>query len=246
MALGKDEYAKRALDFVERLQSMSEFDDISRELLSELEWFGFTYLTTWSMPGPGESPLDGVLLNNRPADYVDHYVEKNHILYDPVISELRKNTDAFSWGDVRKTRNLSKSEIRIMDEARDFDVREGFIVPIMSASGSIALVSPCGRDPNLTPRARSALEIIGIYGYQALRRALVRRERAQTRTPLTPREREIMHWVAAGKTDDEIADILSISTTTVTSHVENAKLKLDAFKRTYAIVQAIRFGEISL
>jgi len=28
--------------------------------------------------------------------------------------------------------------------------------------------------------------------------------------------------------------------------VENAKKKLDAFRRTYAVVQAIRFGEISL
>jgi LuxR family quorum sensing-dependent transcriptional regulator len=65
-------------------------------------------------------------------------------------------------------------------------------------------------------------------------------------TPLTPREREIMQWVASGKTDDEIAEILSIGTTTVTSHVENAKQKLDTFRRTYAVVQAIRLGEISL
>ena len=54
-------------------------------------------------------------------------------------------------------------------------------------------------------------------------------------TPLTPREREIMQWVAVGKTDEEIADILSIGTTTVTSHVENAKQKLDdAFRRAEA------------
>jgi len=64
--------------------------------------------------------------------------------------------------------------------------------------------------------------------------------------PLSPREREVMQWVAVGKTDSEIADILSIGTTTVTSHVENAKQKLDAFRRTYAVVQAIRFGEIDL
>jgi LuxR family transcriptional regulator, quorum-sensing system regulator BjaR1 len=80
-----------------------------------------------------------------------------------------------------------------------------------------------------------------------LMRALVERQREETaHTPLTPREREILQWVAAGKTDEEIADILSIGTTTVTSHVANAKQKLDAFRRTYAVVQAIRLGEISL
>jgi LuxR family quorum sensing-dependent transcriptional regulator len=80
-----------------------------------------------------------------------------------------------------------------------------------------------------------------------LRRSLIQSQREDAvHTPLTPREREIMQWVAVGKTDDEIADILSIGTTTVTSHVENAKQKLDAFRRTYAVVQAIRFGEITL
>ena len=40
--------------------------------------------------------------------------------------------------------------------------------------------------------------------------------------------------------------ILSIATATVTQHVENAKRKLDALRRTYAVVQAIRLGEISV
>jgi DNA-binding CsgD family transcriptional regulator len=55
-----------------------------------------------------------------------------------------------------------------------------------------------------------------------------------------------MRWVAAGKTDDEIGEILTISRETVTTHVENAKIKLNATRRTYAVVQALRFGEISL
>ena len=102
-------------------------------------------------------------------------------------------------------------------------------------------------EPDLSRRARSAGEMIGIYSHEALKRSLIRSQRdVHDHMPLTPREREVMQWVAAGKTDSEIGDILLISTTTVTSHVENAKFKLDAFKRTYAVVQAIRLGEISL
>jgi LuxR family quorum sensing-dependent transcriptional regulator len=111
----------------------------------------------------------------------------------------------------------------------------------------MALFAPCGLEPNLSDRARAAVEIMGVYCHHALRRALLQHQREEAvHTPLTPREREIMQWVAVGKTDEEIADILSIGTTTVTSHVENAKQKLDAFRRTYAVVQAIRFGEITL
>ena len=242
-----DQYAKRTLDFVDRLQSISNYDDICREIVTELEWFGFTCLTSWTMPGPGKDPLSGVLFNNRPQDYIDRYVEKNYLVRDPVITELRKTVSSYSWSDVRKRRELTKPETNIIDEAREFDVRDGFIVPIVTLSGSLSVFSLCGREPDLSQRARSALEIIGIYSHEALKRSLIQSQRdIHPHTPLTPREREIMQWVAAGKTDSEIGDILSISTTTVTTHVENAKLKLDAFKRTYAIVQAIRLGEISL
>jgi LuxR family quorum sensing-dependent transcriptional regulator len=187
------------------------------------------------------------LLNNRPKEYVDRYIEKNYVVRDPVVTELRKTLHPFTWSDVRTRRALSKSEKSIMDEARDFGARDGFIVPIVTLSGSVSLFSPCGLDPNLTQRARAAVEIIGMYSFHALKRAMINHERqSAAHTPLTAREREIMQWVAAGKSDDEIADILTLSAPTVTWHVENAKRKLDAFRRTYAVVQAIRFGEIAL
>jgi DNA-binding CsgD family transcriptional regulator len=247
MALQSDEYAKRALDFVQRLQRLTEYDHICQHITKELEWFGFTCVTSFSMPGPGEHAAAGVLLNNRPEEFISRYVEKNYIVQDPAVTELRRTVDPYSWGDIRKRRNLKKSEKIIMDEASEFGAREGFIIPIVKLSGSAALFCPCGERPDLSPRARAALEIIGIYSHHALERALVKKKREMVaHTPLTPREREIMQWVAAGKTDEEIGDILSIGTTTVTSHVENAKQKLDAFRRTYAVVQAIRFGEITL
>jgi DNA-binding CsgD family transcriptional regulator len=39
---------------------------------------------------------------------------------------------------------------------------------------------------------------------------------------LTPREVEVMRWVARGKTNSEIAAVLYISPGTVRSHVEHA------------------------
>lgn len=242
-----DEYATRALDFVERLQKLTSFDEISHLIVAELNWFGFEYVTSWAIPGPGAEAKDRIILNTRPQDYIDRYNEKKYFLHDPVVTELRRNVSPFSWGDVRTRRELSKSETKILDEGREFDAHDGFMVPIVSTTGEMALFSPCGREPNLLPRARAALEIIGVFSHHALRRALAKRIReVPSHTPLTPREREIMQWVAAGKSDDEIADILSIGRTTVTAHVENAKRKLDAFRRTQAVAQAIRFGEVAL
>jgi LuxR family transcriptional regulator, quorum-sensing system regulator BjaR1 len=242
-----DEYAKRTLDFVERLQQLERYEDICRHVASELEWFGFSCVSSWSMPGPGDEPADCILLNNRPKEYVDRYIERNYVLRDPVVTELRRNLQPFSWGDVRANRDLTKSEKSIMDEAREFGANDGFIVPIVTLSGSVSLFSPCGAEPNLSQRARAAIELIGMYSFQALQRSLLAHKRQEAaHMPLSPREREVMHWVAFGKTDEEIADIFSLSTATVTWHVENAKRKLDAFRRTYAVVRAIRSGEISL
>ena len=241
-----DDYGKRALDFVEDMQKLVDREAIVARIIAELEWFGFTHVTIADMPGPGEDARSGVLINTRPPDYTDHYARSNLIVKDPVILMLQKQLDPFSWSDV-KDRSLSKTAIRIMDEGREFDARDGLVIPIVTASGSMSIFSPCGRDPNLSPRARSALDMIGIYSHQALQRASVRQaRRLKPPEPLTAREREIMTWVAAGKSDDEIASILNVARETVTKHLANSKQKLDATRRTFAVVQALRYGEITL
>jgi LuxR family quorum sensing-dependent transcriptional regulator len=247
MALISDEYGSRTLAFIEKLQQLTNYDEIRDLIVSELAWYGFTRVSSWAVPGPGEGPEGKVLLNTRPSDYIDHYVARQYIDRDPVITELQRTLTPFTWSDLRRKRRLSKAELRIIEEAHEFDADDGFIIPIVTRTGSIAIFSPCGHDPDLSPRARSALEILGTYAHCALQRAVAQeRRKSKERRALTVREREIMRWVAAGKTDDEIGEILTIARETVTTHVENAKIKLNATRRTFAVVQALRFGEITL
>jgi LuxR family quorum sensing-dependent transcriptional regulator len=242
-----DEYAKRTLDFVQKLQQLSSYEDVCNLILSEMEWFGFTSLTSFTLPAPGSEVRDGVMLNTRPPEYTKRYYEKNYVIHDPAVKELRRNLNPYSWGDIRKNRPLNKAEKSILDEGADFQWRDGFIIPIVGLNGQLSLFCPCGLEPNLSMRARAALEVIGIYSHHALKRAISQLERSvPDHVPLTNREREILQWVAFGKSDDEIGEILHLSETTVTSHVENAKRKLNTFRRTYAVVQAIRFGEITI
>jgi LuxR family quorum sensing-dependent transcriptional regulator len=248
VALISDEYGSRTLAFIEKLQQLTNYEEIRDLVVSELAWYGFTSVSSWSIPGPGEGPEGKVVLNTRPPDYIDHYVARRYIDRDPLITELRRSLSPFAWSDLQQRRRLSKAELRIIEEGREFDAYNGFIMPVVARTGSIAIFSPCGRDPNLSPRARSALEILGTYAHCALQRAVAQEQRmsGDRGTALTAREREIMRWVAAGKTDDEIGEILTIARETVTTHVENAKIKLNATRRTFAVVQALRFGEITL
>ncbi|GAA3787296.1 response regulator transcription factor [Sphaerisporangium flaviroseum] len=59
---------------------------------------------------------------------------------------------------------------------------------------------------------------------------------------LTPREREMVAWVATGRSNDEIAAELVISPDTVRTHVSRAMVKLRARDRAQLVVFAVRSG----
>lgn len=56
--------------------------------------------------------------------------------------------------------------------------------------------------------------------------------------PLTPREREVLVWVAAGKTNAEIAAIICARPRTVQKHLERIFIKLGVETRTAAVARA--------
>ncbi len=67
-----------------------------------------------------------------------------------------------------------------------------------------------------------------------------------TADPLTPREVEVLQWVAQGLGNQEIADKLFIGEATVRSHVSNILSKLHLASRTQAALYALREGYASL
>lgn len=67
---------------------------------------------------------------------------------------------------------------------------------------------------------------------------------AAMQDPLSDRERECLFWVSEGKTTDEIAVILGVSSNTVNSYITHAIQKFSASNRTMAIATAIRSGII--
>ena len=60
------------------------------------------------------------------------------------------------------------------------------------------------------------------------------------KSPLTPREWEVIDLLAESMTTDQIADALVLSPETVRSHVKNILRKLDARSREEALATAQR------
>jgi len=65
-------------------------------------------------------------------------------------------------------------------------------------------------------------------------------------SPLTPREKEILNYIAQGYLNKEIAIELGISEQTIKNHVTSILRKLNANARTEAVVVAIKQGLISI
>jgi DNA-binding CsgD family transcriptional regulator len=63
---------------------------------------------------------------------------------------------------------------------------------------------------------------------------------------LTEREREVLGWIALGKTAGETGTILGLSKRTIETHVYSAARKLDTANSTQTVVEAIRRGELEL
>jgi NarL family two-component system response regulator LiaR len=71
---------------------------------------------------------------------------------------------------------------------------------------------------------------------------LSRQEPSLIQTDLSPREIEVLHLIAQGFSNQEIADRLFVSLNTVKSHSSNVFVKLDVKRRTQAVQKARELG----
>jgi two-component system response regulator NreC len=74
---------------------------------------------------------------------------------------------------------------------------------------------------------------------------LRRLDRAPATAGLTPREREVLGYIVEGRTNREIAELLTLSVKTVENHRTNLMAKLDAHDRGQLIRAAERLGLVA-
>jgi DNA-binding CsgD family transcriptional regulator len=61
---------------------------------------------------------------------------------------------------------------------------------------------------------------------------------------LSPREREVLRWIAAGRRQTDIAATLGLSERTVENHLRRIRLRLAVATTAQAVKVAIQSGEI--
>jgi NarL family two-component system response regulator LiaR len=108
-------------------------------------------------------------------------------------------------------------------------------------AGAISYLLKDSRPEALIQAIRDAVNGRGTVDGSAMQ-ALMRRRQKDVGADLTKREREVLALVAAGLSNNEIAERLTLSVGTVRLHVSNILTKLEAPNRTSAAIIAMKHG----
>jgi DNA-binding CsgD family transcriptional regulator len=94
------------------------------------------------------------------------------------------------------------------------------------------------RDRDLLDRIRPSLA--NVYRLAAARERLGNLSEAARLETLTARENEVLDWVAAGKSDRQVARLIGASPRTVQKHLEHVYTKLGVENRTAAVMRRLQ------
>lgn len=241
------DHATSAFDLLDDFEHLQTREEVTDRLTATFAGFGYSNFLITGVPEPPSRVEPHFILNGWPAEFAEYYARENYYPDDPIAALSRRSTDPFEWSEALYDPNAQPRTAQLMNVAADFGMRQGFCVPIRRGNGVQACVTMAGERPDLGPRAKKAVHLIGLYAYKKAVSVMGPDQGPPPAKPiLTYREREVLLWSAQGKSSWDISVILGVSERTVNWFIANASRKLNAVNRTQAVVNAIRSGEIEI
>lgn len=177
-----------------------------------------------------------------PEAWLRAYRELGYLQQDPVAYQLLASRYPLVWSQLRR-RFRGAAQRRFYMLAAESGLRDGFSFGRrLARGGSASFFSCAGRE--LTQYRRHLVVIHNLFPH--LHDALCRIYPAMIhdRPGLTPRERQVLSGIRAGKTNGDIGVQLGISERAVKYHVGNTLHKLHAINRSQAVATAMSRGLI--
>jgi LuxR family quorum sensing-dependent transcriptional regulator len=225
------QHTRDALDFADRVARIDDADHLVDAFHHAVQGYGLSTFIMTGLPVPGQRFEPMVMLKHWPDEWYRVYARERFIFDDPIALRCRSTAQPFDWAEARYDPGSQPRAHRIMRDA--------------VVSGFEAAISLGGERPNLSGRAKASLHLMSLYAYNRLRH-LQARQPSRTGAVLSPREREVLCWAAAGKTAWEVSCILGVAESTIEKHVSAAIRKLGASNKVHAVAEALRRGEIPL
>jgi LuxR family quorum sensing-dependent transcriptional regulator len=221
-----------AFDIIDRMRGLDQAG-IIRQLAGLRATFGFTSMILAGIPNPSDPLQPHVVLQDWPEGWSERYHEQNYGPRDGALQRVHSSVTPFKWSDTRDHADNCRNIV--LDEACEFRMNDGFIVPLRGAGGFKSALSFGTDKYMISKRDESAIHLIALYAFQALSAPAVTNE-------LTPRERESVRWLAAGKTAWETGGIIGVSEETVKDFLRHAREKTGTVNGPHLVAECLRRG----
>ena len=234
------------LHYVSNAKSMEELWSAHCDKMAEYGFdrllYGFTRYRTDTSLG---DPEDFIILTNHDPAYTNVFFGEGLYFHAPMTRWALENEGASSWrlvGEMFDDRVLTPQEQKVVSFNLKMQVTAGYTVSFKSVSvrskGAIALTAKPGmnqedvdaiwdehgRDIHLMNNV-AHLKILTLP-YSGPNRAL------------TPRQREALEWVGDGKTTQDIAVLMGLTSATVEKHLRLAREALSVETTAQAVLKA--------
>jgi len=237
---------KEYLYFLSNAKSLEELWSAHTDKMAEYGFdrllYGFTRYKTEKSLG---DPEDFVILSNHEREYVDGFVAGGLYFHAPMLHWALENEGAGSWeliGRMRDSKMLSADEKRVYDFNAKMGVTVGYTISFRSVSirskGAISLAARKG----LTQEQVDAVwdehgADIHLMNNIAHLKILTLPYNSPARA-LTRRQREALEWVGDGKTMQDIAVIMGLTSATVEKHLRLAREAMAVETTAQAVLKA--------
>jgi DNA-binding CsgD family transcriptional regulator len=189
---------------------------------------------------------EGFVYNNVSPDFTRVYRERGYDAIDPIRPLAAKRAEPFFWSEVPQLVNLTPAQRDYLAFLKQFGVREGVSVPVFGAKGTVAVVAAGTMTQELRIGPDDLLDLQLVCAFVHRRFLQLFGASDQELPTLTKREREVLGWIAQGKSTSVIASILGVSEHTIDTLTRRTFQKLGVNDRISAVLKAVGSGLVSV
>jgi DNA-binding CsgD family transcriptional regulator len=232
----------RQIELIAEISSATDADDLKVRMCRAAREVGFdNALFGLQVQRPYADPLQHVA-SGFPAAYQKLYAQRGFIMRDPTVAFCQTHSGPLVWSE----QMYEGDSVEILEESRTHGLGYGFSVPVHESAGVDSMLSmgrdkPFDNELELKHCVQAGLVIANVVHVAAKGKILPMLQQA-VRPRLTPREAECLKWVADGKSNGVIADLLNLSEAAVDFHLKNLYRKLGVSTRLQAVVLAMSLG----
>ncbi len=189
--------------------------------------------------------MDALILTNHDSNYVDLFFGKEMYLYAPMATWAASNVGVMSWQwakDRRERGLLSSEEEQLLGLNEKMGVSAGYSISFeVLSQRNKAAIGLCAQPGMTQSDVDKAWQISGseiVMLNNLLNLKIDSLPNSGGRKPMTHRQREVLQWVADGKTVQDVSTIMGLRPVTVEKHLRLARENLNVDTTAQAIMKA--------